>query len=511
MLAFGAGGIDVAVAMGGGTLILPRPEIIEVNLTGKLNPWCAAKDVILELLRRLTNWGGVGKMFEYTGKGVATLTLAERFTIASMGTELGLTGSLFSSDERTKEFFERTGRANEWKSLSAETDPVYDGRIDIDLSDIEPLIALPSNPDNVVPVSEAAGTPIEQVVSGSCTNGSFSDIAAFAQILRGRKVAEELDAIVFPGSRQAFEDLARQGHIADLLAAGVLVSESTCGSCPGYGHVPAPGTKSLRTFNRNFRGRSGLREDAVYLCSTETAAVSAIRGVITDPRDESDPPEVLLPYRFAADRTGVIPPSDEPDRIELLRSPNIAPIPAGEPFGDSYEGEVLIKLGDSISTDDIIPAGVEAITYRTNAPALAEYVFRRVDPEFTARAHRAGGGIIVGGDIYGQGSAREQAALCPMLLGVRVVLAKSFARIHRANLINWGILPLQFNEPSEWDRLAQGQHLRLTSLREGLSTSRLRVENMTSGHSFETNCTLTTREQDIILAGGVLAHTKAGT
>ena len=235
------------------------------------------------------------------------------------------------------------------------------------------------------------------------------------------------------------------------------------------------------------------------------------RGVITDPRDESDPPEVLLPYRFAADRTGVIPPSDEPDRIELLRSPNIAPIPAGEPFGDSYEGEVLIKLGDSISTDDIIPAGVEAITYRTNAPALAEYVFRRVDPEFTARAHRAGGGIIVGGDIYGQGSAREQAALCPMLLGVRVVLAKSFARIHRANLINWGILPLQLKEPSEWDRLAQGQRLRLTSLREGLSTSRIRGENMTSGHSFETNCTLTTREQEIILAGGVLAHTKAGT
>ncbi|HBK79194.1 MAG TPA: aconitate hydratase [Nitrospinae bacterium] len=509
MLAIGAGGIDVAVAMGGGTLILPRPEIIEVHLSGKLGPWRSAKDVILELLRRLTGQGGVGKLFEYTGPGVETLSVPERSTIANMGTELGLTSSLFPSDERTWEFFGRMNRPGDWRALSADRDAAYDGRIELDLSRIEPLIALPSNPDKVVPVSEVAGTPIEQVIAGSCTNGSYTDIASFAQIMRGRKVAPGVDAIVFPGSRQAFEELAREGHIADLLAAGVLVSEATCGSCPGYGHIPAPGTKSLRTFSRNFKGRSGLTEDAVYICGTETAALSAIHGVITAPPGDLKPPEVLLPHRFAADGAGIVPPSAEPDRIELLQSPNIVPIPAGEPFGDAYEGEILIKLGDSVSTDTIIPAGVEAITYRTNAPALSEFLFRRIDPEFAGRARAAGGGIILGGDLYGQGSAREQAALCPMCLGVRAVVAKSFARIHRANLINWGILPLELADPGEWDRLEQGHRLRLSGIPEGLSQNRLAVENRTIGSRFEVTCALTARERSILLAGGVLAHTKA--
>ena len=509
MLAIGAGGIDVAAAMGGGTLTLPRPEIVEVRLTGKLSPWCAAKDVILELLRRLTDRGGVGKLFEYTGKGVGTLSVPERFTIASMGTELGLTSSLFPSDERTEEFFSRINRPGDWRPQTADPAADYDGRIDLDLSSIEPLIALPSNPDNVVPVREAAGTKIEQVIAGSCTNGTYTDIAVFAQVLRGRKVAPGVDAIVFPGSRQAFEELAREGHLADMLAAGALVSEATCGACPGYGHVPAPGVKSLRTFNRNFPGRSGLTEDEVYLCSAETAAVSALRGVITDPRDDLDPPEILLPYRFAGDGTAIVPPSEEPGRIMIIQSPNIVPVPMGEPFGDAYEGEILIKLGDSVSTDTIIPAGVEAITYRTNAPALSEFTFRRVDPEFAGRAKAAGGGIIVGGELYGQGSAREQAAICPMFLGVRAVLAKSFARIHRANLINWGILPLTLKDPGEWDRLEQGQRLRLAAIREGLSISLLWAENLTTGARFEAECTLTERERDIVLAGGVLALTKA--
>jgi len=511
MLAIGAGGLDIAATMGGGTLIIQRPEIIEVHLSGMLGPWLSAKDVILELLRRFTSQGGVGKLFEYTGPGVETLSVPERSTIANMGTEMGLTSSLFPSDERTREFFGRINRPGDWLSLSADRNAVYDGLIELDLSKIEPLIALPSNPDKVVPVNEVAGTSIEQVIAGSCTNGAYTDIASFAQIMRGRKVAPEVDAIVFPGSRQAFEELAREGHIADLLAAGVLISEATCGSCPGYGHIPSPGTKSLRTFNRNFKGRSGLKEDAVYLCSTETAAVSAIEGVITDPRVKFKPPKILLPYKFAADETAIVPPSAEPERIDLLQSPNIAPIPAGKPFEDVYEGKILIKLGDSVSTDTIIPAGVEAITYRTNTPALSEFVFRRIDPGFACRARAAGGGIILGGNLYGQGSAREQAALCPMFLGVRAIVAKSFARIHRANLINWGILPLELTDPDEWGRLEQGHHLRLSGILDGLSQNSLTAENQTVGASFKVTCVLTERERNILLAGGVLAHIKART
>jgi len=509
MLAIGAGGMDVAIAMGGGTTVLPRPEIVEIRLAGRLGPWSTAKDVILDLLRRLTAKGGTGKLFEYTGAGAKTLTVPERFTIASMGTELGLTGSLFPSDAQTRDFYRRLNRPGDWRPLAPDPDAIYDGRIDLDLSEVEPLVALPPNPDRVVPVREVAGTKIHQVIVGSCTNGSFTDIAAFAQVLRGRKVAPEVDAIVFPGSRQAFEELAREGHLADLLAAGVCISEATCGACPGYAHIPAPGMNSLRTFNRNFSGRSGLKEDSVYLCSPETAAVAALRGAIADPRAEGRPPEVLLPYRLAGDRTGIVPPAADPEAVVVLRGTNIAPVPIGQPFGESYEGEILIKLGDKVSTDHIVPAGVEPITYRTNMPALAEFVFRRVDPGFVGRARAAGGGIIVGGETYGQGSAREQAALCPMCLGVRAVIAKSFARIHRANLINWGILPLTFADPAEWDRLEQGRRLRLPALREELPAGRLTVENAAGCTRFEARCDLTPREREIVLAGGALARAKA--
>jgi len=505
MLAIGAGGMDVATAMATGATIIPRPAIVEVRLTGKLRDWATAKDVILELLRRLGARGGIGKYFEYTGPGLRNLTVPERFTIASMGTELGLTGSIFPSDAQTRTFYERIGRAADWKPQEAEADAGYDERIELDLGDVQPLVALPSNPENVVPVTETVGTPVHQVIIGSCTNGTFTDVAAFAQVLRGRKVADGVDAIVFPGSRQAFEELAREGHLADLLAAGVCVSESTCGSCPGYAHIPAPGMNSLRAFNRNFKGRSGLSEDAVYLASPELAAVAALHGEIRDPRDEGAAPEVLLPFRFASDRTGIVAPAEDPAEVEIVRGPNIQPVQVGEAPGDSYTGEVLIKLGDNVSTDHISPAGVEAITYRTNMPALADFTFRRVDATFASRAREAGGGVIVGAKTYGQGSAREQAAICPMILGVRAVIAKSFARIHRANLINWGILPLTFTDEDDYDKIDAGQTLSISNIEDSLATGAFQVENRDTGGVFSATCPLTERERRMLAAGGALA------
>lgn len=505
MLAIGAGGMDVATAMATGATIIPRPTIVEVKLTGKLKAWATAKDVILELLRRLGARGGTGKYFEYTGPGVRTLSVPERFTIASMGTELGLTGSIFPSDVQAKAFYERMSRPGDWRPHEADPNAAYDEEIELDLGEVEPLIALPSHPENVVPVSEAVGTPIHQVIIGSCTNGTFTDVASFAQVLRGRKVADGVDAIVFPGSRQAFEELAREGHLADLLAAGVCVSESTCGSCPGYAHIPAPGMNSLRAFNRNFKGRSGLSEDAVYLASPELAAVAAFRGEITDPRIEGKPPDVLLPYRFMCDRTGIVAPAEDPSEVEVIRGPNIQPVPVGEALGDSCAGEVLIKLGDNVSTDHISPAGVEAITYRTNMTALADFTFRRVDETFASRAREAGGGIIVGAKTYGQGSAREQAAICPMILGVRAVLAKSFARIHRANLINWGILPLTFVNEDDYEKVDAGQKLSISNIQDSLATGLFEVENKETGRVFSAACALTDRERRMLAAGGALA------
>lgn len=505
MLAIGAGGLDVAAAMATGAAILPRPRVVEVRLSGKLAPWCAAKDFGLELLRRLGIHGGIGKFFEYAGAGVRSLSVPERFTIASMGAELGLTGSVFPSDAQTKLFYERIGRPGDWSPQEADANAAYDEKMALDLGEVQPLVALPSSPDSVVPVAEAAGTPIHQVVIGSCTNGSFTDIASFAQALRGRKVADGVDAIVFPGSRQAFEELAREGHLADLLAAGACVSESTCGACPGYAHVPAPGVNSLRAFNRNFRGRSGLAEDSVYLASTETAAAAALRGELRDPRSEGRPPEVLLPYRLASDRTGIIPPAEDPSSVEIPRGSNIGPVPVGTPLGESFEGEILIKLGDGVSTDHISPAGVEAITYRTNMPALADFTFGRVDPGFVPRAREAGGGVIVAGKTYGQGSAREQAAICPMILGVRAVIAKSFARIHRTNLINWGILPLSFLDEADYDEAAPGQRLSICNLRDSLAAGALEARNEDAGRVFRVSCPLTERERRVLLAGGALA------
>jgi aconitate hydratase len=511
MLAIGAGGMDVAVAMGNGTYTFPRPRIVQVDVRGALRPWSTAKDVILEMLRRLTVRGGVGRIFEYGGPGMETLSVPERMTIANMGTELGHTASIFPSDAVTRDYFERLGRPQDWREAQPDPDAAYDERVTLDLDEIEPLIALPGSPDKVVPVHEVEGTKIQQVMVGSCTNGSFSDIVQVARLMKGRRVHPDVDFILFPGSRQIFELLARDGYVADLLEAGVVVSEATCGSCPGYGHVPASGTRSLRAFNRNFRGRSGLTDDQVYLASPEVATASAIRGGITDPRSFGEAPRITLPRRFAGDRKEIVPPAPpaEAPAVQLIKGPNIREVPIGKPFSRDLEGEVLIVLGDNVSTDDITPSGVEAITFRTNVPALADLVFTRIDPGFARRAKERGGGIIVGGQTYGQGSSREHAAIAPMHLGVRAVIAKSFARIHRANLVNWGILPLNFVSPADHDTLRLGQTLRIRGLLAGLEQDEpLTVLNQTAGSSFRVTCRLTPPERRIVLAGGVLAFTR---
>ena len=506
MLAIGAGGLDVAVAMGGGPYFLTMPAVVRVWLTGRLSPWVTAKDVILELLRRYSVRGGNGKIFEYAGPGVASLLAAQRMTIANMGAELTLTTSVFPSDDVTRSFLTRLGRADAWRPLQADDDAEYDDHIELDLSAITPLVAKPGSPDNVVPVEEVAGTPIEQVTVGSCTNGSWHDMASVTNVIRGRRVHPSLSFVLFPGSHRILETMAREGLLADLLAAGVLVSEPSCGSCAGLGHVPAAGTRSLRAFNRNFAGRSGVKDDAIYLSSSLVAAASAVTGVITDPRTLGAEARVTLPERFAASDVGFVPPDGGG---EVVRGPNIKPVPLGEPVATALEAPVLLKLGDKISTDDISPAGAAALMFRSNVPAIAEFSFKYVDAEFVARARAAGRSIIVGGELYGQGSSREVAAIAPMHLGVRAVIAKSFARIHRANLVNWGIVPLTFDDPAAYDGVERDDRLRLDDLRGSLAAgARVRVVNTRTGVAFTTSCVLTPRERDILLAGGLLAHTK---
>jgi len=491
MLAIGAGGLDVAVAMGGGAL----------------SPWVTAKDVILELLRRLTVRGGTGKIFEYAGPGLASLLAAQRMTIANMGAELGLTTSVFASDEVTRSFLTRLGRGEEWRPAAPDDDATYDDQIELDLSTIVPLVALPGSPDRVVPVDEVAGTPIDQVMVGSCTNGSWHDMASVVGVVRERQVHPSISFVVFPGSHRILETMAREGLLADLLATGATVSEPTCGSCAGIGHVPAAGTKSLRAFNRNFPGRSGVKGDEIYLCSSVVAAASALTGVITDPRTLGAEPGVTLPAKFAPSVAGFVAPDGAG---EVVRGPNIKPVPLGEPVAESLEAPVLLKLGDKISTDDISPAGSAVLVFRSNVPAIAEHSFKYLDAEFVARARAAGRGILVAGETYGQGSSREAAAVAPMYLGVRAVLAKSFARIHRANLINWGIVPLTFEDPAAWDGIERDDRLKLDGLRAALAAgSGVTVENRRTGARFTTSCILTPRERDILLAGGILAHTRS--
>jgi len=507
MLAIGAGGLDVAVAMGGGPYFMTMPAVVRVWLTGRLQPWVTAKDVILEMLRRYSVRGGNGKIFEYAGPGVATLLAAQRMTIANMGAELTLTTSVFPSDDVTRSFLTRLGRGDAWRPQQADDDADYDDQIELDLSAITPLVALPGSPDNVVPVDDVAGTPIEQVTVGSCTNGSWHDMASVTNVVRGRRVHPSLSFVLFPGSHRILETMAREGLLADLLAAGVLVSEPSCGSCAGLGHVPAAGSKSLRAFNRNFPGRSGVKDDAVYLCSSLVAAASAVTGVITDPRTLGAEAPVKLPERFATSDVGFVAPDGQGD---VVRGPNIKPVPIGEPVADTLEAPVLLKLGDKVSTDDISPAGAAALMFRSNVPAIAEFSFKYIDGEFVARARAAGRSIIVGGELYGQGSSREVAAIAPMYLGVRAVIVKSFARIHRANLVNWGVAPLTFDDPAAYDAIQRDDRLRVDDLRASLAAgARVRVVNTRSGHAFTASCVLTPREREILLAGGLLAHTRS--
>ena len=514
MLAIGAGGLDVAVAMGGGAYHFPMPKVVRVWLTGQLPPWVHAKDVILELLRRYSVRGGSGKIFEYGGPGAATLSLPQRATICNMGAELTLTTSVFPSDEATRSYFALLGREKDWQPLAADPDAEYDEQIELDLSTLVPLVALPASPDKVVPVTEVEGTALEQVMVGSCTNSSWEDMWAVARTIRGARVAGSVSFVVFPGSSRILEIMAREGLLTDLLAAGATVSEPTCGSCAGIGHVPAAGGKSLRAFNRNFSGRSGVKDDQVYLCSPLTAAASALTGVITDPRRGGTPPARQYPASLTASDAGLLPPATavEAAATTVLKGPNIKPVPRGRPVDASLRAPVLLKLGDKVSTDDISPSGTAALVFRSNVPAISEFTFKNVDADFVARARAAGSSVVVGGEIYGQGSSREAAVLSPLHLGVRAVLAKSFARIHRANLINWGLVPLEFDDPADYEAIERDDTLRFPDLRDALEAGRrVTVVNERTGRVFHARCVLTQRERDILLAGGLLAQTAAAS
>lgn len=510
-LAIGSGGLDVAVAMGGGPFYTTMPKILGVKLTGELQPWVTAKDVILEMLRRLSVKGGVGKIVEYFGPGAATLTVTQRATICNMGAELGATTSIFPSDEETLRYLTAQGRADDWRPLAADPDATYDELVEIDLSALEPLIAQPSMPDKVVPVSEVAGLPIAQVNIGSCVNSSYEDLVTVAAVLKGNQVHPGLSFTVTPGSRQVFSMIAESGALADMISTGARVLESACGPCLGMGQAPPTGAVSLRSFNRNFKGRSGTADDYVYLASPETCAVSALTGVITDPRTFGDPIEVAPPTQYDTNDNLIVPPPD-PEvaaEVEVIRGPNIKPVPVAEPLAETVTGRVLIKVDDDVTTDHIMPAGAQILPLRSNIPAIAEYVFYRVDPDFVQRAKDWGGGVIVGGSNYGQGSSREHAALAPMHLGVRAVLVKSFARIHHANLVNMGILPLVFEDESDYDTIERGDELVVGDVREALSTGApLTVENKTRGLTYRATHRMSDRELEILLAGGMLPYVR---
>ncbi|WP_247731175.1 aconitate hydratase [Halovivax limisalsi] len=514
-LAIGAGGIDVTVAMGGAPYYIEMPEVVNVRLEGELPDWATAKDVILELLRRLTVKGGVGKILEYTGPGVETLTAPERMTITNMGTELGATSSLFPTDEQTKDYLERVGRGEAYTELQPDDDAEYDDEIVVDLSELEPLIAEPSMPDNVVPVREVAGTDVDQVIVGSCTNGAYEDVLPAAKMLEGRQVDRKTEMIVAPGSKQASELLARQGWVAELMAAGVNFSEATCGACIGIGHVPASDSVSLRTFNRNFEGRSGIEDDNVYLCSPEVAAAAALAGEIVDPRDLADElgdleaPGFELAEAYDASKADLITPDQAVDD-DLIKGPNIGEVPLREGIDEDIAGEVLLKMGDNITTDHIIPATQDILMYRSNIDKLSEFTLSRVDETFADRAAEADGGVLLAGENYGQGSSREHAAMCPMHLGVEAVLARSFARIHRANLFNFGIVPLVIDEAA-YDSIDQGDEVEIvedveTGVSEGRSEFTVRVNGT---DEYIATLDASQRERDILAAGGKLSWTKA--
>ncbi len=510
MLAIGAGGLDVAAAMAGEPFFLPMPKIVLVRLTGKLQPWVSAKDVILEVLRLMTVKGGVGKVIEYGGDGVASLSATDRATITNMGAELGATSSIFPSDDVTRQFMASQGRESEWRELKPDPDAEYDQVYEINLDTLEPMIAQPHMPDRVCKVADVEGTKVDQVAIGSCTNSSLRDLMVVAGALKGKVVHPSVSLVISPGSRQVFEMIAENGALAMLIASGARILESACGPCIGMGQAPRTNAVSIRTFNRNFEGRSGTKSAQVYLAGPEVAVAAAIHGTITDPRKLGEPVVFEAPEKYAVDDRMVIPPSNAQETVEIVRGPNIKPLPQAEALPQTLTGRILLKVGDNITTDDIMPAGAKVLPLRSNIPAISEFVFSGIDPEFAKRAREFGGGFVLGGENYGQGSSREHAALAPMYLGVKAVIAKSFARIHRQNLINFGILPLKMVNPSDYDRLSQLDEIRI----EGIAGAITRGESIfdltdaTAGVTIKVTHDLSAREREVVLAGGRLNKIK---
>lgn len=511
MIAIGAGGMDVAVAMGGGAYYITYPKIVKVELTGKLQPWVAAKDVILEVLKRLSVKGGVGKIIEYCGEGVKTLSVPERATITNMGAELGATTSIFPSDEITREFLKAQGREEDYTPLSADADAEYDEVVEINLSELIPLAACPHSPDNVKSIKEIGNMKIDQVCIGSCTNSSLLDMLKVAHILKGKTVHPDVSLSIAPGSKQVLNMLAKNGALSILIDAGARILESACGPCIGMGQSPNSKGISLRTFNRNFEGRSGTKDGQIYLVSPETAAASALSGYLTDPRELGDMPEFKIPEFFDVNDNMIVPPieADKMDTVEVLRGPNIKPFPVSEPLTQTIDAGCSLKVGDNITTDHIMPAGAKILPLRSNIPEISKHCFAVCDENFYKRALDMGKSIIVGGSNYGQGSSREHAALAPLYLGVKAVITKSFARIHMANLINAGILPLTFKNEADYDTISQGDELVIENVRDQIQNgNEITVLNKTTGKGFTALLTVSDRQKDMLYAGGLLNYTK---
>jgi aconitate hydratase len=513
MIAIGAGGLDIAVAMGGEPFYITSPKVTKINLKGKLRPWVSAKDVVLKVLEVFSTKGNVGTVFEYAGEGVKTLSVPERATITNMGAECGVTTSVFPSDEITKQFLKAQGRENDWVEVKADENAQYDKVVDIDLSDLVPLAAFPHSPGNIKTVKELSGTPVNQVCIGSCTNSSYKDLMTVAKILKGKKAHPYVSFVISPGSKQVIENLAREGALADLYSAGARITEPVCGFCIGNSQSPQTDSVSIRTSNRNFFGRSGTKTANLYLTSPETAAAAVIKGKMTDPRDlEMDYPQVEMPEKFYTDDSMIIFPSDKPEHVQIYRGPNIGEPPFNSPMPAEISGIVTIKVGDKITTDHIIPAG-SRMKYRSNVPKYSEFVFEIVDDTFPKRAaeYRDKGkhNLIIGGLSYGQGSSREHAALCPMFLGVKAVIAKSFERIHSANLINFGIIPLTFKTETDYDLIESGDEIQIPNIKTVITNNEpLIVKNITKKKDFEVNYELSERQRNIILAGGMLSYIK---
>lgn len=508
MLAMGAGGLDVALAMAGGAYYINTPKVCKINLVGKLNPMVTGKDVVLEVLRKLTVKGGVSRVFEYAGEGVITLSVPQRATITNMGAELGATTSIFPSDERTLEFFKAQGRESDYKELKADSDAIYDEEITINLNELRPLAAKPHSPDNVMEVAEIGKIKVDQVAIGSCTNSSYEDLMKVAKILKGKKVHSDVSLVIAPGSRQVMEMIARNGALADIISSGARILENGCGPCIGMGQAPGTDGVSLRTFNRNFYGRSGTLSAKVYLVSPETAAISAITGVLTDPTEEVIDLNIDMPKEFIIDDSMIIKPAEDGAKVEIVRGPNIKPFPINKKLGCEVDGKVLIKVEDNITTDHIMPSNSKLLPFRSNIPYLSEFCFNTIDTEFPKRAKEYNGGFIVAGNNYGQGSSREHAALAPLYLGVKAVIAKSFARIHKANLINNGIIPMEFKNEKDYDNISLLDDIQINNIQEVLEVGEVLISNLTKKEHYIVKLDLTIKEKEVIKVGGRLNYVK---